>query len=177
MKRFVFFMVMALLGAVGFASCNGNDEDYADVDLSTYILGSWHSYKLTVYGGGESVTADITKNNEYSVSYLEMNFLEDGKVITSGWLTNNDGTSQWASDTDSYKVVENTVKIMEYTGGVDTEWNNGISFNSSLGDATRSGESSEIVSLVFDPTSRDLYVRVSQKINGIDVVGYLYLKK
>lgn len=176
MKKFVFFLLMAVCSVV-FGSCGKDDDISADVDLKSYIVGTWHSYRMTAYFNGQEKSLDITKNNEYSAGYLEMDFSSDGRVNISGWQVNQDGTSRWITDNGMYSVEGNTVHVRESVAEVNTEWNDGIAFNSSLGGMTRGGDDGEVISFVFDPSVMSLYVRYNTVINGVNVVGDLFLRK
>ena len=75
MKRLLFVMVLAVC-AVVLVSCGKDDYIAPDVDLKSYIIGTWHSYKITAYANGQYKSADITKINEYSAAYMEMRHVE-----------------------------------------------------------------------------------------------------
>lgn len=176
MKRLLFVMVLTVC-AVVLVSCGKDDDITPDVDLKSYIIGTWHSYKMTAYANGQYKSADITKNNEYSAAYMEMDFSSDNRVAISGWMVNGDGTSRWITENGVYSIEENTVHVRENVAGVDTEWNDGLSFEPSDGGLTRSGDNDEVVSFVFEPSLMSLYVRYSTVVNGMNVIGDLYLRK
>ena len=179
MKKYLLLVIMAVC-AVAFSSCGKDDEVNPDVDLKSYIIGTWHSYRMTAYANGQYKSADITRYNEYSAAYIEMVFNADGGMALSAWQTNADGTSRWVTEYSGYTIVGNTVHISDsYVSGDNAEyagWNKGLSFDSSIGGTTRS-EDDDTVSLVFDPAVMSLYIRVSAVINGVNMVGDLYLKK
>ncbi len=176
MKRLLFVMVLAVC-AVVLVSCGKDDDITPDVDLKSYIIGTWHSYKMTAYANGQYKSADITKNNEYSAAYMEMDFSSYNRVAISGWMVNGDGTSRWITENGIYSIEGNTVHVRENVAGVDTEWNEGLSFEPSVGGLTRSGDNDEVVSFVFEPSLMSLYVRYSTVVNGMNVIGDLYLRK
>lgn len=176
MKRFLFLIMMAV-SLVVFSSCGKDDDTNQDVDLKSYIVGTWHSYRMTAFGNGKQVSADVTKNNEYSAAYMEMNFSSNGTVIISGWQQNGDGTSRWITENGTYSIDGHIVHVRENNVSVDTEWNDGMTFNPSIAGMTRSGSDAEVISFVFEPSSRSLYIRFTQMVGGINVVGDLYLRK
>ena len=176
MKRLLFVMVLTVC-AVVLVSCGKDDDITPDVDLKSYIIGTWHSYKMTAYANGQYKSADITKNNEYSAAYMEMDFSSYNRVAISGWMVNGDGTSRWITENGIYSIEGNTVHVRENVAGVDTEWNEGLSFEPSVGGLTRSGDNDEVVSFVFEPSLMSLYVRYSTVVNGMNVIGDLYLRK
>lgn len=176
MKRFL-FLIMMTVSLVVFSSCGKDDDTAQDVDLKSYIVGTWHSYRMTAFGNGKQVSADITKNNEYSALYVEMNFSSNGTIIISGWQQNADGTSQWITENGTYTIDGHIVHVRENNVSVYTEWNDGMTFNSSIGGMTRIGSDAEVISFVFEPSSRSLYIRFTQMVGGINVVGDLYLRK
>ena len=173
MKRLLFVMVLAVC-AVVLVSCGKDDYIAPDVDLKSYIIGTWHSYKITAYANGQYKSADITKINEYSAAYMEMNFSSDNRVAISGWMVNGDGTSRWITENGVYSIEENTVHVRENVAGDGAD---GLSFEPSVGGLTRSGDNGEVVSFVFEPSLMSLYVRYSTVVNGMNVIGDLYLRK
>lgn len=174
---YVLFYMILTVCIVAIASCGKDDDNASDVDLKSYIVGSWHSYRMTAYGNGQEVSADITKNNEYSVSYLEMNFSSDNRVAISGWDVNEDGTSKWITEYGTYSIEGNVVHVRESVFSTDTEWNDEMEFKSSFSRLTRSGNDDEVISFVFEPSMMSLYVRYTMVVNGVNVVGYLYFRK
>lgn len=173
MKKLLFVMVLDVC-AVVFVSCGKDDYIAPDVDLKSYIIGTWHSYKMTAYANGQYKSADITKNNEYSAAYMEMNFSSDNRVAISGWMVNGDGTSRWITENGVYSIEGNTVHVRENVAGDGAD---GLSFEPSVGGFTRSGDNDEVVSFVFEPSLMSLYVRYSTVVNGMNVIGDLYLSK
>ena len=176
MKKLLFVMVLDVC-AVVFVSCGKDDYIAPDVDLKSYIIGTWHSYKMTAYANGQYKSADITKNNEYSAAYMEMNFSSDNRVAISGWDVNEDGTSKWITEYGTYSIEGNVVHVRESVFSTDTEWNDEMEFKSSFSRLTRSGNDDEVISFVFEPSMMSLYVRYTMVVNGVNVVGDLYFRK
>lgn len=162
-------------------SCNSDDEQTSNVNLNSYIIGTWHSYRMTAYGNGQEMSVDITPNNEYSVSYAELMFDTHGNVTSSAWMTNPDGTSKWVSEVDSYTVIGNTVEINESKSDdtTESEWNTSMKFqtNTTASFITRASADDKVITLMFDQTNRSLCIRFNQTVNGVNVIGNLYFKK
>lgn len=178
MKKYLLLVIMAVC-AVTFSSCGKDDEDITPVVLENYILGTWHSYKMDAYANGQSKVAEVTKNNELSAAYIEMVFHDDKTVDMGCWLPNADGTSKWMVETDVYYIHNNVVQICEKVEtDNDNDYNSELSFNSTVGGfTTRSQDDPETVTLMFDQSTKDLYVRYSGYVNGMNIVGNLYFKK
>lgn len=180
MKTKFFTLALLLCSCFAIISCNGDDEQAPDINLNTYIIGTWHSYRMTAYGNGREVSVDITKNNEYSVSYAELTFDTHGNVTQSAWMNNPDGTSKWVSEVGSYTVIGNTVEIQESKseGNTESGWNNGMEFQTTPGNyGTRASANDEVITLMFNQQNKNLYVRFNQMVNGINVTGNLYFRK
>lgn len=141
-------MIVAML-SVGSVSCGGDDVDET-INVNSYIIGTWHSFKATGYAQGESVTLDISKNGEYSSAYLELVFNSDGTVIGSSWQQDSNGVSRWISEKGNYAVKGNMVDIMF---------------------------SNETASLIFDTSDRTLCIRGAQNVNGTNITINIYLRK
>ncbi len=167
---------------------NDNDETYENVDLRTYIIGTWHSYRATAYGNGQERTVDITKNNEWSAAYIEINFRIDGKAEVSGWATNTDGTTKWITEIGEYSVKDNAIELREYKENSEisnsdasdnnqNSGNNAVGFYITVGGTTRATSEDEIITLMFDQTNRNIWFRGSQNINGVNVVTNIYMRK
>ena len=177
--------ILLLLGLVIVSTSLGacdkeNGERYTDkVRLNEYILGSWHSYRATVYGNGIEKTVDITNNNEYSAAYIEMTFKENGIVSTSVWQANPDGSTKWISGEDAYLINGKAVEIREIENKAENGWNDGLSFETPAGSSTftRAGYDDEVMTMIFEPSNRTLFLRLTQTVNGINVVMNIYFKK
>lgn len=181
MKAKYYIIMFLLCSCFVIISCNSDEEQTPDVNLNSYIIGTWHSYRMTAYGNGQEISVDITQNNEYSVSYAELIFDSHGNVTSSAWMTNPDGTSKWVNEVDSYTIIGNTVEIKENKRDDTTEsgWNTGMEFQTNTGSSimTRASADDEVITLMFDQRNKSLYVRFNQTVNGINVVGNLYFKK
>lgn len=164
-----------------FSGCGKEDEKrYTEkVDLNEYILGRWHSFRAVVYGNGIEKAIDITSSNEYSAAYFEMNFRDSGRVVTSAWQPNANGTARWISGEDAYFINGDAVEIREIEGEVDSEWNQGLEFSPSVGSTTftRAGYGDGAITMIFEQSSRTLRLRLTQKVNGINAVMNIYFIK
>ncbi len=146
--RILTIMIVTIL-SVGFVSCGGDDVDET-INVNSYIIGTWRSFKATGYAQGESVTLDISKNGEYSSAYLELVFNSDGTVIGSNWQQDSSGVSRWVSEKGNYIVNGNMVDV-------------------TFSDGT--------ASLTFDASDRTLCFRAAQNVNGTNITINLFLRK
>ena len=155
LKNLSIFMLVALMAAT-FASCS-KDDDNADFDLNSYIVGTWHSYKATVYAqgsqyGGQSAEVEISKTGQYSQSYFEFTFQDGGRLRMGAFKKDDNGILHWEEEQDSYVVKGNVVTITDADGiGQD---------------------------LMFDQKDNTLCLQASGVSNeGIPVKISIYLKK
>lgn len=77
------FLLVAMMATV-LVGCSKDDDD-DNFDLNSYIIGSWHSFKGTVYvtGGqysGISQDVEISKTGQFSQSYVVLTFQDGGRV-------------------------------------------------------------------------------------------------
>ena len=132
-------------------ACGNDDED--DVNISSYIIGKWHSYKLVGYYQQKEIALNVEKNGANSVSYIELQFNKDGTVVMYSWKQDQYGLSSWTSESGTYTISGNSVRI--------------------------SDESNDSAPLMFDEKTKELYLRavVHNESLGGDLSVYLYLKK
>lgn len=155
LKTLSIFMLMALMIAA-FASCS-KDDDNEDFNLNTYIVGTWHSYKITVYvqGGqysGQSVDAEISKTGQYSESYVELTFKEGGQARMGAYKKNDNGVMNWYEENGTYYISGDVVTITDNNGEDDN--------------------------VVFDTRSKNLCIQgTGVTENGIPYKVTAYLKK
>ena len=119
LKNLSIFMLVALMAAT-FASCS-KDDDNADFDLSRYIVGTWHSYKATVYvTGGEysgiSQDVEISKTGQFSQSYLEFTFQDGGRVRMGAFKKEDNGVMNWYEEIGTYHVSGDVVTLTDTDG-------------------------------------------------------------
>lgn len=142
-------ITMIAMLSLGFASCGGDDDD-EPINVKSYILGTWRTFKAVGYAQGESVTLQISKTGEYSEAYIEMTFKSDGTVVGSRWEQDSNGVSRWVTEEANYTVNGNIVNIMS---------------------------DGETASLVFDASDKTLCIRGAQYINGVNVTINIFMKK
>lgn len=154
LKTLSIFLLVALL-ATSFVACS-KDDDNSDFDLSTYVLGTWHTYKATVIvqGGaysGESRDVEITKIGQYSDSYFESHFQEGGLAKFGKFQKDESGIEHWEEEEVTYSINGDIVTMRDSDG--------------------------ESVALTFDKKERALCLQVSGTKDGIPYRMILYLKK
>ena len=75
MKHFI-YAALLLLTLPFIISC-GDD----DVELDSYIIGKWHSYKMIGHYPDEAISIPVSKTGEGSQSYIELIFNNGGSVV------------------------------------------------------------------------------------------------
>lgn len=180
-KNISLILLLVLLTSA-FTGCTGNDdESFEETDLKSYIVGSWHSYRATVYGNNEKIDIDITKDNEYSSVYVEAIFRADGTATLYSWQPDKNNVSRWIAEEGVYTVSGNTVEVRDAPNEQPDEngLNQGIGFNVNTGGGTtRATTDSDVLSMMFDQKSRFLFVRASGTNEyGIDFVVNIYFRK
>ena len=118
LKNLSIFMLVALMAA--FASCS-KDDDNADFDLNSYIVGTWHSYKATVYAqgsqyGGQSAEVEISKTGQYSQSYFEFTFQDGGHLRMGAFKKDDNGVMNWYEENGTYHVSGDVVTLTDTDG-------------------------------------------------------------
>ncbi len=147
-KRLSIFLTV-LLATLMFGACSSDNDDPVSID--TYLLGKWYSYKAVVTAQNQSVELDITKNGQYSVSYLEIVFKDDKTVSVSGYQTDENGLSKWVTEEGTYSVNGNVVTIYDETGSTD---------------------------LFFMPNEKNMYFRLVLNDENLgEVTTFVYLRK
>ena len=129
-------------------SCSSDDDE---VDIKNYIVGSWHSYKATVYYEGQSASVDVTKSGHYSDMYIEFTFNQNGTMVMSAWQTNTSGLKNWVQDNGRYSIKDDIVSIIDSDG--------------------------EVIDVVFDSKTKNLCMQSSTTYIGSTIRTNLYLKK
>lgn len=119
LKILSIFMLVALMAAT-FASCS-KDDDNADFDLNSYIVGTWHSYKATVYAqgsqyGGQSAEVEISKTGQYSQSYFEFTFQDGGRLRMGAFKKDDNGVMNWYEENGTYHVSGDVVTLTDADG-------------------------------------------------------------
>ena len=152
-KNLSIFMLVALMAT--FASCS-KDDDNADFDLKSYIIGTWRSYKGTVYlqGGaysGQTVDVNIGKTGQYSDAYRECTFQEGGKIKIAGFKQDENGISHWFEEYGTYSINGDIVTIRDNEGETDD--------------------------LVYDEKNKTLCLQGTYTQDGISMKILLFFKK
>lgn len=95
-------------------ACSSSDDD--PISLNSYIVGTWHSFKASGYGNGQSVNIEITKTGEYSAAYSEVTFESGNKAIMRAWVIDQNGLSHWMEDSGTYTINGDMVKVKDSQG-------------------------------------------------------------
>ncbi|MBP5374731.1 MAG: lipocalin family protein [Bacteroidaceae bacterium] len=147
LKNLSIFMLVALMAAT-FASCSKDDDD-ANFDLNSYIIGTWHSYKATIYiqGGpysGKSADIEVNKTGQYSQSYVEFTFKDGGQMRMGAFQKDDNGIINWTEENGTYYISGDIITLRDNDG--------------------------ETVNIVFDPKNKDLCIQGT----GVDSEGTPY---
>jgi hypothetical protein len=95
-------------------ACCSSDDD--PISLNSYIVGTWHSFKASGYGNGQSLNIEITKTGEYSAAYSEVTFESGNKAIMRAWVIDQNGLSHWIEETGTYSINGDMVKVKDSQG-------------------------------------------------------------
>ncbi len=107
-------MMLVVMMLPFMVACSSDDDD--PVSLESYIVGTWHSFKCSGYGNGQSVDIEITKTGEYSAMYIEATFEKGNKVIVRSWVADKYGYTHWTETTGSYIINGDIVIIKDSNG-------------------------------------------------------------
>ena len=105
--KFIVIMMPLLI------ACSSDDDP---ISLNSYIVGTWHSFKATGYGNGQSVNMDISKTGDYSAAYSELTFESGNKSVMRGWVTDKNGLSHWKEDACTYTINGDIVIVKDSQG-------------------------------------------------------------
>jgi len=95
------------------AACSSDDDP---ISLNSYIVGTWHSFKGSGYGNGQSADIEITKTGVYSAAYSEVTFESGNKAVMRGWLTDKYGLSHWEQEACTYTINGDIVIVKDSQG-------------------------------------------------------------
>ena len=111
-------LILAVVVNLCFVSCSssGDGDGQGDISLDSYIIGSWHSFKGTVYANGQSQSVNITKTGEYSSAYYEIVFQNGGQAIFKGWQSDNNGLTKWMEESCRYTIKNDVVTLIDSNG-------------------------------------------------------------
>lgn len=152
-KDFWKVLLLLVIACTTFIACggDGDDDDFSQDNLKSYIIGSWHSYKGVATANGESVTVDITKNGDFSAAYFEIDFQNNGTAVFKAWTQDPNGLSRWSQENCKYQVQNYEVLLRDSSG--------------------------ETLSLSFDSKEKALYCRMVSQIDGTQMTIFVYLRK
>lgn len=86
MKKILSYVLLMMSTFVLLTSCDKDDDNFDNVNVSDYIIGTWHSYKIVGHWNNQTIESEVTKTNEFSVSYGEITFRKDGRCISSAYV-------------------------------------------------------------------------------------------
>lgn len=148
------FMLMVMMATV-FKGCS-KDNDSSSFELRNYIIGTWHSYKATVYvqGGaysGKSAEATINKTGQYSEAYFEFAFQDTSRVKFGLFRQEENGLSHWVEGYGTYSINGDIVTVRIAEG--------------------------ETLDLIFNEKDKTLCIQIKTIQDGIPLKMIIYLKK
>lgn len=141
----VCFWVFMMMAVLVISSCGGDDSQ--PVDLNSYILGNWRSYRVTGFYQGETINMDVDKTGPLSMVYWEMNFKQNG-IITMGYWKPEYYTT-WGEENYQYSIKGNMVTLTDSNG--------------------------ESIDLVFK--DYELCLKLTQSYNGSPLTLNVFLRK
>lgn len=156
-------------------------------EMRERIIGKWHSHHITAYNNDTETNVEITKNNGNSALYIELDFKEDGKVVSGYWSQNSDGSSKWVQETSRYTIQNDNIIIIDSAIDVsdvnksnkkDVPSSDGkITYNITQDGAVGTRASSSSITMSWDYTSERIYYRIITNAHGSQITGFLYFSK
>lgn len=147
------FLLVAMMATV-FVGCSKDDDD-TPVDLKSYAVGSWRSYKVSALKldgerAGETKEATVDKTGDFADFYWEMNLYENGNGIFYEFEKDGEGIDRWVDIPVTYSVKGNVLTVK------DSE----LSFD-----------------FVFNPDDRTLSYQTPETYEGVSLTLTIYMKK
>lgn len=147
------FLLVAMMATV-FVGCSKDDDD-TPVDLKSYAIGSWRSYKVSAQilegeHAGETKEAACDKTGDFAAVYWEMNLYENGNGTFADFEKDGEGIDRWVDGPISYSVKGNVLTIKD------------------------PNESSDFV---YNPDDRTLSYQTSGTYDGVSGIFTVYMKK
>ena len=149
--------MLVTMMATMFAGCSKDDDNSGDVsNLNSYIIGTWRTYKCTIYvqGGeynGQSADINISKTGQYSDFYRECTFQEAWQIKMAGFKQDENGASRWYEEYGNYSINGDIVTIRDNKGDPDD--------------------------LVFNEKDKTLCFQMTKTEDGVPYKVILYMKK
>lgn len=149
MKKFI-LISLYILSIMSFSSCD-KENDVADVEISSYLIGRWHSSYIEAFRERHTAWAETSKTGEYAAVYYEIVFKKDGTYSWGYWQKDSYGISRWTEEYGKYYLKGNIISLVD--------------------------PNNIIVDFLFDSEQRTLCLHVQTIVNGINAVINIYLKK
>ena len=156
-------------------------------EMRERIIGKWHSHHITAYNNDTETNVEITKNNGNSALYIELDFKEDGKVVSGYWSQNSDGSSKWVQETDRYVVQNDNIVITESSINVSdvnkpnkqdiTNGDGKIGYNVTQDGVIGTRANSSTITMSWNYASEMIYYRIITNAHGEQITGFLYFSK
>lgn len=151
-KEFWKVLFLLVFACTTFSACGDDDDDeFTQESLKSYVIGKWHSYKGVVSANGARESVEITKNNDFSAAYFEIEFQNNGTAVFHAWVPDANGLSRWSQENCTYQVQNNEVLLRDSSG--------------------------EDISLSFDSKEKALYFRVVSQYYDTPMTVFVYLRK
>ncbi|MBO4592743.1 MAG: hypothetical protein J5678_00920 [Bacteroidaceae bacterium] len=147
------FLLVAMMATV-LVGCS-NDDDDTPVNLKSYAIGTWHSYKAIMYYldgeyAGESQEVTISKTGEYSDAYWELKLYQNGNGTFSYLKKDGEGIKHWVDAAISYSVKGDVVTVHDSDASLD---------------------------FIFNPGDKTMSFQISKTIDGVTAKMIVYFKK
>lgn len=149
MKKETILATIIVIISTLFMSCTKDSDE--DVQIESYIKGTWHTYKVTYSFQDQSIDREVTKTNSFSSVYWELTFKDKGIVETSHYEEDSNKISRWKTDTNKYNIKGNIITISDNESSAD---------------------------LFFNQSDRTIYMRMAGEIEDVGYVTiFVYLCK
>lgn len=133
-------------------SCNNDDDQAAEINMQTYIIGKWQSIKLVVDDCDKETKEKITEGSSYSNTFVEMSFDTHGHLAMCFWKNSGDRLEKYKTDVYNYIITDEKIKIFDKEG-------------------------INVLNLTINKRTKRLYTPTEQNINGKDILIYMYFEK
>ena len=141
--------MLFLLVAISFNACSNDDDEV--ININSYLKGKWHTYKVVVSAQNQAVDIDVTKTGMYSQFYYEMVFRDGNKVDMSYYKVDDNTTSRWMTETNSYSINGDIVTVYDGNDAID---------------------------FFYSPQEKNIYMRFAGEVENIGYTTvFLYLRK
>lgn len=142
-------IIAMLLAVISFNSCSSDDNN--EIPIDSYLKGKWYSYKAVVSANNQSVEVEVSKTNQYSQFYYEADFRDNNQVDMSYYNVENNTSTRWTTETDSYSIKGDVITIYDSKDAID---------------------------FFYSPKEKNMYMRIAGNVDGVGwTTIFIYFRK